>query len=256
MKTMIGYKATDKDMKCRGVQFVLGEWSEPVQGDLIECKNGYHFCEHPSGVWNYYSGPGTRVFKVECEDVLDTPQSPGANSKRVCRRVRLISEVAIDGYRNTGDYNTGHRNTGDRNTGDCNTGDYNTGDYNTGYCNTGDYNTGHRNTGYYNTGDYNTGDYNTGYRNTGDCNATSRSVGVFCVEQQTIPCFDVDTGLTWDEFMSKYNHQYSALRNSLRSDAVITDFSKFESLPGFTPEKLSLLHAKMIAARNKKENQS
>ena len=221
MKTMIGYKATDKDMKCRGVQFVLGEWSEPVQGDLIECKNGYHFCEHPSGVWNYYSGPGTRVFKVECEDVLDTPQSPGANSKRVCRRVRLISEVAIDGYRNTGDYNTGHRNTGDRNTGDCNT-----------------------------------GDYNTGYRNTGDCNATSRSVGVFCVEQQTIPCFDVDTGLTWDEFMSKYNHQYSALRNSLRSDAVITDFSKFESLPGFTPEKLSLLHAKMIAARNKKENQS
>ena len=37
---MTYYKATDKNMQCRGVQFVLGEWSEPVEGELKMCENG------------------------------------------------------------------------------------------------------------------------------------------------------------------------------------------------------------------------
>ena len=184
---MNGYKATDRDMKCRGVQFVLREWSEPISGDLIECQNGYHFCEQPSGVWAYYEKPGTRVFKVKCRDVLEKPAEPGVNTKRVCRQIMLVEEVVFDsdrntGNRNTGNCNTGNRNTGNHNAGDCNTGDCNTGNCNTGECNTGNCNTGDRNTGNHNagncnTGNHNAGNYNTGNHNAGNCNTGNYNTG-------------------------------------------------------------------------------
>ncbi len=194
--TMKGYKATDKDMRCRGMQFELGKWYEH-DGELIECQSGFHFCEQPSGVWSYYTAPGTRVFEIEAEDVPDTTFQPGTDYKRVARRIKFVREVSIDGHRNTGDYNTGdsntgdsntgHRNTGWSNTGDRNTGDRNTGGGNTGWgntghrntgdCNTGNYNTGHRNTGDLNTGDSNTGDSNTGWGNTGNSNTGYRNTG-------------------------------------------------------------------------------
>jgi len=129
-KSMIGYKATDKDMKCRGFQFELGKWYYH-EGPLEECKSGFHFCEQPSGPWAYYDDPGTRIFKVECEGVLEKAFEPGADAKQVCSRIRLIEELTPTGDSNTGDRNTGHSNTGDSNTGHWNTGDRNTGFMNT-----------------------------------------------------------------------------------------------------------------------------
>ena len=187
---MTGYKATNADMICSGVgangkrfsqQYELGKWYE-CEGELELCKNGFHFCVHPSGVWSYYPGENTRVFVVEAEDVLDTPYEPGAALKKVARRIRLVREITVTGdsntgYSNTGDRNTGDSNTGYRNTGYGNTGDSNTGYSNTGYRNTGYRNTGDRNTGDRNTGDSNTGDSNTGDRNTGDSNTGDRNTG-------------------------------------------------------------------------------
>jgi hypothetical protein len=109
---MTGYKATDKDMKCRGFQFELGKWFEH-EGELVECQSGFHFCEQPSGPWAYYQDPGTRIFKVECEGVLEKPFAPGADAKRVCKRIRFVEEINV-----TGDSNTGHRNTGNWNATD------------------------------------------------------------------------------------------------------------------------------------------
>ena len=76
IKSLTGFKATDKDMKCRGFQFELGKWYE-VEGELALCGNGFHFCDYWSGVWAYYSDPGSRVFKIEAEDVLDLAVEPG-----------------------------------------------------------------------------------------------------------------------------------------------------------------------------------
>ena len=178
---MTGYKATDKDMKCRGFQFELGKWFEH-EGELVECQSGFHFCEQPSGPWAYYQDPGTRIFKVECEGVLEKPFAPGADAKRVCKRIRFVEEINVTGNSNTGDRNTGYCNTGDRNTGNRNTGNRNTGNWNTGNCNTGNCNTGNWNTGDSNTGDSNTGNCNTGYcntgySNTGDWNTGDRNTG-------------------------------------------------------------------------------
>ena len=123
---MKGYKATDKDMKCRGIQFELGKWFEH-EGELIECESGFHFCEYPSGPWAYYSDPGTRIWEVETDDVLEKRPEPGADIKRVCRRIKFVREIVIGGDRNTGDRNTGNRNTGDRNTGNWNATNFSSG---------------------------------------------------------------------------------------------------------------------------------
>ena len=113
---MTGYKATDKDMKCRGFQFELGKWFEH-EGELVECQSGFHFCEQPSGPWAYYKDPGTRIFKVECEGVFEKPFAPGADAKRVCKRIRFVEEINVTGNWNTGDSNTGNWNATDRSNG-------------------------------------------------------------------------------------------------------------------------------------------
>jgi hypothetical protein len=261
IEKMTGWKATDKDMKCKDIQFVLGEWQE-CEGDLVECKNGFHFCEYPSGPWAHYSEPGTRIWKVEAEQVLVKKREPGAALKRVARRLRLIEEVLIRGDQNTGDFNTGnrnagdcntgHQNTGDRNTGhqnteDCNTGNRNAGYGNTGHCNTGNRNTGHRNTGLWNTGNRNAGHGNTGDCNTGDWNATDRCSGVFCIEPQLVKSFDVQTELTYDQFLAKYPESHTLGLSLMSSEPI--PFEPYKNIPGITPEKLLALHTKHLEAR-------
>lgn len=170
-----GYKATNAAMMCRGHQFELGKWYS-VEGELEVCGNGFHFCEHPSGPWGHYPSLGTRIFKCEAKDVLETPFEAGADHKLVARHIRLVEEITVDSNGNDGDYNTGYGNTGNSNTGNRNTGSGNTGDQNTGYRNTGFNNAGHSNTGsgntgYDNTGNHNNGNRNNGNRNTGDGNS-------------------------------------------------------------------------------------
>ena len=210
------YKATDKDMKCRGYQFELGKWSDPVEGDLVLCKNGYHFCEQPSGVWAYYDEEGTRVFKCEVRDAVMSDE-PGADVKSVCRQIRLVEEVEIGGDYNTGDYNTGNRNTGDCNTGDCNTGG----------CNTGD-----RNTGDYNTGDYNVGNYHSGVFGVGDAPFTS--FGVEC-DRDSFPW-----GLA------------GKLHEAIHNQPEGFDVKPYLSIPGATEEKIREYHKVYLEARKDK----
>ena len=109
-----GYKATDKEMKCRGFQFELGK-DFVHNGELSMCNSGFHFCLYPSGVWCYYDEPNTRVFEVEAYDVLNERSGDGAEVKMVAKRIKLIREIKIGGDGNTGDWNTGYRNTGDWN---------------------------------------------------------------------------------------------------------------------------------------------
>ena len=292
IKQMTGYKATDANMMCKGVTFEVGVWQE-CEGELVECKNGFHFCEYPSGPWAYYSGVGTRIWKIEAEEVLTKKREPGADIKRVARRIRLVEEVLIGGDgntgdrnagdrnagnwntgngntenwntgnwnaggrntgnwnaggRNTGNWNTGDRNTGDRNAGDWNTGDRNAGDGNTGNRNTGNGNTGDWNTGDWNTGDGNAGDRNTGNGNTGDGNATNRASGFFCIEPQTVKSFDVETGLTYEQFTARYPRYWDLCNALMGSDPI--DFDTYKGIPGITPEKLIALHNKHKEAQS------
>ena len=89
------YKATDKDMKCRGFRYKLGKTAE-VDGDAKLCKNGLHACEMPLDVLGYYApGDGSRYFEAELEDVSDEMQSD--DTKRVGKKLTLSAEIGIPG---------------------------------------------------------------------------------------------------------------------------------------------------------------
>jgi hypothetical protein len=168
---------------------------------------------HPSGPFCYYPA-NSRVFKIEAVQVLEVPIEAGADFKLVAKRIRLVEEIT-PGMKGNDKSNTGDRNTGDSNTGDSNTGDSNTGDSNTGYW-----------------------------------NATNRSAGVFCSEEPKVISFDVQTKLTFDEYMEKYPIA-EQLGNLLMQKEPI-DFSSFKMLPGITKSKLAALHKKHLEAKEKK----
>ena len=89
------YKATDKDMKCRGFQYELGKTAE-VEGDIELCENGLHACEMPLDVLGYYApSDGPRYFEAELEDVSDEKRSD--DTKRVGKKLTLSAEIGIPG---------------------------------------------------------------------------------------------------------------------------------------------------------------
>ena len=89
------YKATDKNMKCRGFQYELDKTAE-VDGDIELCKNGLHACEMPLDVLGYYApGDGSRYFAAELEDVSDEMHSD--DTKRVGKKLTLSAEIGIPG---------------------------------------------------------------------------------------------------------------------------------------------------------------
>ena len=234
-----GYKIVNDDMTCRGVKFALGERTRLDNDNPLElCKNGFHFCPNPSGVWAFYSDG--RVFKIRAYGVLQAPVEPGADHKMVCREIELVSEIKVTGDRNTGDLNTG-----DLNTGDWNTGSRNTGDWNTGYRNTGHWNTGDQNTGYRNTGNWNTGHGNTGGLNTGNWNCGNYHTGLFGTGEAPLFFFGKQTNVT----RNKVDWSLcEALGEALARDEAF-DPAPFLTLPNATVKAIKSLHNAFIEAR-------
>jgi len=64
MKTIKGFKGFDKDLKCRGFQFELNKDFEE-NCEPVLCEKGFHFCENPFDVWNYYPITSSRFAEVE-----------------------------------------------------------------------------------------------------------------------------------------------------------------------------------------------
>lgn len=61
-----GFKATDKDMKCKDFQYELNKQIDmPEDAEIEDCKSGFHLCRDLKDVFGYYSiGDGNRYFKV------------------------------------------------------------------------------------------------------------------------------------------------------------------------------------------------
>ena len=177
-----GYKGFDKNLQCRGFQYKVGETFEE-KGTIKACESGFHFCENPFNIFDYYPPSDSRYCNVEGDGKIDTDNS---DSKVACSKLHIHTEIGLSGIISAGvkfildkvDWgNNKATNTGDQSAA-TNTG-YQSAATNTGYqsaaTNTGDQsaatNTGYRsaatNTGYRsaatNTGDQSAAT-NTGYR--------------------------------------------------------------------------------------------
>lgn len=88
------YKGTDKDMKCRGMQYKLGETAF-FDGEPRLCEAGLHACEQPIDVLAHYAPSESRYFEAEAEGVSDERES--SDSKIVAKKMTLKAEIGIPG---------------------------------------------------------------------------------------------------------------------------------------------------------------
>ena len=92
-----GFKATDKDMICSPIgnkfQYELGK--EYKEDNAKLCDKGFHFCENPLDILNYYNLCDSRFFEVEAKAVSDEKSSD--DTKRVSKRIKLTTEIGIPG---------------------------------------------------------------------------------------------------------------------------------------------------------------
>ena len=87
------YKGFNKDMTCRGFQFKEGETYEEQKAKL--CKSGFHACERPLDVFNYYA-PGQSVFhEVELDDV--SPERETGDTKVCAKRIKVGAKLDVRG---------------------------------------------------------------------------------------------------------------------------------------------------------------
>ena len=143
---MIGYKAFDENLQCRGFQFEVGKTYETgrAKEDLKLCSDTvFHFCRELHRIENVsnYCISKSRVCEVIAEgDIVTDGDKYGTN------KLTILREIPREELNEYNSCNSGNRNSGDWNSGDCNSGNCNSGDWNSG-----DWNSGNRNSGFFNT---------------------------------------------------------------------------------------------------------
>lgn len=91
MAKIKGYKGFDKDLKCRGFQYEIGKDYEQ-KGEIRCCYNGFHFCENPLMVFNYYNPNESRYCEVEGDGNIDSTEDKVAVS-----HIHIGAEIGLDG---------------------------------------------------------------------------------------------------------------------------------------------------------------
>jgi hypothetical protein len=88
-KSIVGFKAFDKDMKCQGKQYEIGKTYKMDENPVI-CKQGFHFCENPLDVLNYYDLTESNFAQVEATGNIDKNKEKNTDTK-LCTDELIIS---------------------------------------------------------------------------------------------------------------------------------------------------------------------
>ena len=94
---MKAYKGFNPDMTCRGFQYKEGETYTEDSASL--CNSGFHACEDPLDVLNYYpptdeNGNPNKFHEVELEDVSPEKDS---DTKRCAKKITIGAELNLFG---------------------------------------------------------------------------------------------------------------------------------------------------------------
>ena len=88
----MNYKGMDKDMKCRGFKYEVGGEYETDKAKACEC--GFHACEYPLDVFNYYPPAGSRFFEVEQSGSISKSDE---DTKVASTKIKIGAELSITG---------------------------------------------------------------------------------------------------------------------------------------------------------------
>ena len=90
-KKITAYKGFDKDFKCRGFQYEVGK-DYKMDGDIQCCKRGFHACESPFEVFDYYDMLSSRFAVVELSGTIDKEKK----STKICSsNIKIKAELNI-----------------------------------------------------------------------------------------------------------------------------------------------------------------
>jgi hypothetical protein len=91
---MKGFKAFHKDMTCNGFQYKEGETYEH-DGKLKICSSGFHFCENPLDVLNYYNLCDSEFAEVEA---LGETVTHDGDSKVATTKIQIGAKLSLSGF--------------------------------------------------------------------------------------------------------------------------------------------------------------
>ena len=93
-----GFKGFDKNLKCRDMQYTVGEEAAMPAGKKLKCcpdsssEGGLHFCEDPLDVFGYYPPAESRFAEVESRGETD---KKGSDSKVATSRLFIKAEITL-----------------------------------------------------------------------------------------------------------------------------------------------------------------
>lgn len=86
---MITYKGFDKNLQCRDFQYAVDE--EYTTDEAIICECGFHACENPIDVLQYYEPNESRYCVVDVEDNGERKE----DSKVCGKRIKILREITL-----------------------------------------------------------------------------------------------------------------------------------------------------------------
>ena len=97
-KPIKSYKAFDENMRCRGFQYEVGKEYD-MNGDIKCCKRGFHACESPMEIWNYYDMLTSRFAEVEQSGKIS---AEGRTTKVCSSHIKIKAELKLADIINVG----------------------------------------------------------------------------------------------------------------------------------------------------------
>ena len=88
----MNYKGMDANMQCRGFQYEVGK--EYETDEAVVCEAGFHACEYPLDVFNYYPPAKSRYFGVKQSGKIS---KSGEDTKVASTKIKIVDEIGIAG---------------------------------------------------------------------------------------------------------------------------------------------------------------
>ena len=90
-----GYKGFNPDLTCRYFKYEVGKEYDTEKA--VSCQTGFHFCENPFDVFNYYAPSSEKGMNRFCEVEGSGEFDKSENNKVACTHIKVNAEIGLQG---------------------------------------------------------------------------------------------------------------------------------------------------------------